>query len=138
MGTQTSLERMNHGQTMEAVKNGLHSNGSAFEEQKLDTKGYCKLNKLEDKVILKLKGDFDSNNIDCANASMKTTKSLLHRFFELDLNEVETITMQAMALLIINLKILKENGTHTKVTGLDGEKLKLANELGMHFIAQID
>ena len=54
------------------------------------------------------------------------------------MNKLETIDMKAMALLGITLKELKENGIKTKVTGLYGEKLKLANELGMHFIAQID
>jgi ABC-type transporter Mla MlaB component len=123
---------------MEAIQNRLHSNGSAFEEQKLITKGYFKLNKSGSKVTLKLKGDFNNTNINCVNSSMKMINSLRHRHFELDLSEVETITMQAMALLIINLKMLEENGLHTKATGLDRGKLKLANELGMHFITRTE
>ena len=53
------------------------------------------------------------------------------------MSEVDTIDMQAMALLTISLKTLKENGMYTKVTGLDAEIRKMAFELGMHCIAQI-
>ncbi len=123
---------------MEAIQIRSQDNSNPLEKKKPLTRGYFKLSKSSSKITLKLRGDFNSNNIDCVNASMKMTKSLRHRFFELDLNEVENITMQAVALLIINLKILKKNGTETKVTGIDGEKLKLANELGMHFITRID
>ncbi len=121
---------------MEAIQNRLRRNGSAFEEQKRIAKGYFKLNKSGSKVTLKLKGDFNNTNINCVDSSIKLINSLRHRHFELDLSEVETITMQAMALLIINLKMLEENGVHTKATGLDRGKLKLASELGMHFITR--
>ncbi len=123
---------------MEAIQNRLYGNGSVSEEQKRTFKGYFKLKKSGSKVTLKLKGDFNNTNINCVNSSMKMINSLRHRHFELDLSEVETITMQAMALLIINLKTLKVNGGHTKVIGLDEGKLKVANELGMHFITQIN
>jgi ABC-type transporter Mla MlaB component len=123
---------------MEAIQNGLYSNDSAFEEQKRSFKGYFKLNKSGSKVTLKLKGDFNNTNINCVNSSMKMINSLCHRHFELDLSEVENITMQAMALLIINLKMLEESGVHTKATGLDRGKLKLASELGMHFITRTE
>jgi len=43
-----------------------------------------------------------------------------------------------MALLIISLKTLKENGINTKITGLDEKHRKLANALGMHCIAQVN
>ncbi len=119
---------------MEAILNRSQDNSNPFEKKKSITRGYFKLSKSSSKITLKLRGDFNSNNIDCVNASMKMTKSLRHRLFELDLNEVKTITMQAMALLIINLKILKGTGTDTKVIGLDEGKLKLANKLGMDFI----
>ena len=36
-----------------------------------------------------------------------------------------------------NLKILKEKGIYTNVTGFDEEKRKLAHELGLHYITQI-
>jgi ABC-type transporter Mla MlaB component len=123
---------------MEAIHIRSQDNNNPFEQEKPVTRGYFKLNKSGRKIILKLRGDFNSNNIDCVKASMKMTKSLHHRFFELDLNEVENITMQAMALLIINLKIIKGTGTDTKVIGLDEGKLKLANKLGMSFITQIN
>jgi len=121
---------------MEAAQDELHSDGSVFEEQKRIAKGYFKLNKSGSKVILKLRGDFNDTNINCVASSMKMINSLRYRHFELDFREVETITMEAMALLIINLKILEENRIHTKVTGLDQGKLKLADELGMHFITR--
>ena len=123
---------------MEAIQIRSQDNSNPLEKKKPLTRGYFKLSKSSSKITLKLRGDFNSNNIDCVNASMKMTKSLRHRLFELDLNEVKTITMQAMALLIINLKILEENRMHTKVTGLDEEKLKLAHELRMHIIVQIN
>jgi len=123
---------------MEVIQDKLQRNSSAFEEQKLITKGYFKLNKSGSKVTLTLKGDFNNTNINCVNSSIKMINSLRHRHFELDLSEAETITMQAMALLIISLKILEENKIHTKVTGLQRERLKLSHELGMHLITQID
>ena len=123
---------------MEAIQIRSQDNSNPLEQKKPITRGYFKLSKSSSKITLKLRGDFNSNNIDCVNASMKMTKSLRHRFFELDLKEVENITMQAMALLIINLKILKRTGRVTKVIGLDEGKLKLVNKLGMSFITQIN
>jgi len=123
---------------MEAVQNELYITGSSYEERKLITKGYFKLHQSSSKITLKLKGDFNSNNIDCISTSIAMVKELHHRIFELDLCEAKTITMQAMALFIINLKTLEENGVHTKVIGLDRGKLKLARGLGMHFISSMN
>lgn len=58
-------------------------------------------------------------------------------FLELDMNEVNTINMQAMAMIVITLKELKESGISTTVTGLNKVNLSLAEGLGMQFITQV-
>ena len=123
---------------MKAAPDKLYSTGRTFKVQQLSTRGYFKLNHSSGKITLKLRGDFNSDNIDCVKASVKMTQSLCNACFEIDLNEVNTISMQAMALLAINLKILKEKGIYTNVIGLKEGKLKMAHDLGMHFIAQIN
>ena len=123
---------------MKAIPKILHSNDNINKKQKLNTKGYFKLNHSDKKVALKLRGNFNSTNIEYVKALMKTTQFSCYGCFEIDLNEVTTISMRAMALLVINLKVLREKGIYTHVTGLDEGKLKLAHELGMHFITQIN
>ena len=56
---------------------------------------------------------------------------------ELEMSEVETINMKAMARLIIALKELEEQGINTAVKGLNEKKRRLAYELGMNYITQI-
>jgi len=57
---------------------------------------------------------------------------------EIDMSGVDTTDMRTMALLIIAIKTLREDGIHTKITGLAEENRTLANALGMHWIAQIN
>jgi len=66
------------------------------------------------------------------------SKSFHNRSLELDMSEIETIDMKAMALLTITLKELKESGIRTKVMGLNGVNLILAKKSGMHYITQIN
>ena len=100
-------------------------------------KGFMKIEQSDNKSILKLRGDFDSNNVHMIKQAMVISKSLNNSFFELDMIEVKTITMQAMTMLIITLKKLKESGMSTAVTGLNKTSFNLAKELGMQFIAQM-
>ena len=89
------------------------------------------------KTILKLKGNFDRNNTLWIKKAMLASKSIHKNRIELDMQEVDTIDMAAMALIIIALKALKESGIATQVTGLDEDKCALARSLGMHYITQI-
>ena len=104
----------------------------------MNQKGFFLIRPLDNKAILKLKGDFDGNNIHLIRNAMLLKKVLSHNYLELDMSRVETINMQAMALLSINLKRLRDSGTKTRVTGLDKTKCNLAKELGMQFITQIN
>jgi len=100
-------------------------------------KGFLKIEQSDNKRTFKLRGDFDSNNVHMIKQAMVISKSLNNSFFELDMIEVKTITMQAMTMLIITLKKLKESGMSTAVTGLNKTSFNLAKELGMQFIAQM-
>ncbi len=123
---------------MEAIQNELQEDINVCELKKaIITKGYFKIRVSDSKMTLKLKGGFDSGNIYGISQAMIMCKSFHKRFVELDMREVETIDMQAMSLLIINLKTLKESGIKTKVSGIGGENLKLAHDLGVRFITQI-
>ena len=66
------------------------------------------------------------------------SKPFHNRSLELDMSEVETIEMKAMALLTITLKDLKESGIRIKVKGLNGANLILAKKIGMHYITKIN
>jgi anti-anti-sigma regulatory factor len=66
------------------------------------------------------------------------SKPFHNRSLALDMSEIETIDMKAMALLTITLKELKESGIRMKVMGLNEANLILAKKLGMHYITQIN
>jgi anti-anti-sigma regulatory factor len=125
--------------TMEAILNELQEdrNASELKKKAIITEGYFKTRLSDSKFTLKLKGDINNNNVYEISKAMIKSKFSHKRFVELDMSEVETIDMQAMSLLIINLKTLEESGMKTKVTGIGGENLKLANDLGIRFITQI-
>jgi hypothetical protein len=53
------------------------------------------------------------------------------------MSAVQTINMHAMALLILTLKTLKENGIDVAITGLCEEKLTVAYQFVMQCINQI-
>jgi len=124
---------------MEPILNETHSDRSPDEqvERRHVTVGYFKIKPSNGKFTFELKGDFISENIKGIGVAMTKSKAFNKKFFELDMSAVETIDMQAMALLIISLKTLIDNGTEGSVTGLDGEKRKLAYELGMQYVSQI-
>ena len=107
------------------------------EKKKLVAKGYFRIRSVNGTCNLKLKGQFNGKNRKVIHQAMSMSGASRRKCIELDMSEVDTIDMQAMALLTISLKTLKENGMYTKVTGLDAEIRKMAFELGMHCIAQI-
>ena len=109
------------------------------EDQQMSiAEGFFKISHLNGKCIYKLKGDFNENNINTISKVLLTNSTLNEKSIELDMSKVASINMQAMARLIIAFKELKEHGTNTIVNGLNGKKHKLAYELGMHYISQIN
>lgn len=124
---------------MKAMPNASMENSNKIiqKKKKLIAKGFFKIRHTNGTCALKLKGDFNSKNSKVIHQAMSMSGASHRKCIELDMSEVDTIDMQAMALLTISLKTLKENGMYTKVTGLDAEIRKMAFELGMHCIAQI-
>jgi len=90
------------------------------------------------KTTLKLKGNFDRTNTLWIKKAMLASTSIHKNTIELDMREVDTIDMAAMALITIALKVLKDSGITTQVTGLDEGKCALARTLGMHYITRIN
>ena len=125
--------------TMQTNHNKLKDESNTFTQEKirLITTGNFTIGPSENKCTLKLKGNFNTTSINDIRKGIRMSKSFRRKCIELDMSAVKTIDMRTMALLIISLKTLKEHGTHTRVTGLNGDKLKLANELGMHFVTHI-
>ena len=124
---------------MEIVLNDVHGvNGTGEQVQKRPvTIGYFRIKPSNGRITFELKGDFNRDNIKGISKVITSSKALNRKFFELDMSRVETIDMQAMALLIISLKTLSDRGTQGSVTGLDGGKRNLAYELGMQYVSQI-
>ena len=100
-------------------------------------KGFFTIKKINGTCALKLKGDFNSKNSKVIHQAMSMSGASHRKCIEIDMREVDTIDMRAMALLIISIKTLKEHGIDTKITGLAEENRKLANELGMHWVAHV-
>jgi len=107
-------------------------------KEKPISKGLFNIRYSDNKCILKLQGDFNRNNISGICKAMIRGTSSRKKCVELDMSEIENIDMQTMARLIIVLKALKDHGKYTAVTGLYGKKHKLACELGMHYITQVN
>jgi ABC-type transporter Mla MlaB component len=101
------------------------------------TIGYFKIKPSADRVTFELKGDFNRDNITGISRAITRSKALHGKFFELDMSRVATIDMQAMALLIIALKALKERGAVGSVAGLAGGNRDLAYALGMQYVSRI-
>jgi len=90
------------------------------------TAGYFRMKESDNKITLKLKGDFDSNNI-CSIKLMLLKKSFCTRFLELDMSEIETISSEALAQLITTLQICEEREITTAMTGLEETNLNVFN-----------
>ena len=100
-------------------------------------KGCFRIRSANGTCTLKLKGYFSSKNSKVIHQAMSMSGASHRKCIEIDMREVDTIDMRAMALLIISIKTLKEHGIDTKITGLAEENRKLANELGMHWVAHV-
>lgn len=124
---------------MQTHKNALQENSDQFLKgrENLLAKGCLRVIHSNGKSILALEGDLTRNNIIEISKRILKSTPCQKKCVELDMTAVVSIDMQAMALLVISLKKLKENGTSTKVTGLNGGKLRLAETLGMHFVTQV-
>jgi len=107
-------------------------------KEEIKNRGFFLIQQSYHKSTFELKGDFNSNNIHKIIKALRRSKSSKKDFIELDMKKLETIDIKAMALFIITLKELKESGVKTKVTGLDGKNLNLAEELGIKYITQIN
>jgi hypothetical protein len=124
---------------METVSSALHGIPGAGEtaEKSPVTIGYFKIKPSDGRVIFELKGDFNRDNIKGIGRAITCSQALHRKFFELDMSRVASIDMQAMTLLIISLKALRDRGTEGSVTGLAGGNRVLAYELGMQHVSRI-
>ena len=124
---------------MKAMPNASLENSNKIIQKKKKpiAKGFFKIRHTNGTCALKLKGDFNSKNSKVIHQAMSMSGASHRKFMEIDMSAVDTIDMRAMALLIISLKTLKENGIQTKITGLAEENRKLANALGMHWVAHV-
>jgi anti-anti-sigma regulatory factor len=124
---------------METVCNETHKVHGTGEQVKKRPViiGYFKIKPSDSRVTFELKGDFNIDNIKGISKAITRSKALHRKFFELDMSRVETIDMQAMAMLIISLKTLRDRGAEGSVIGLDEGKRNLAYELGMQYVSQI-
>lgn len=91
------------------------------------TAGYFRIKESDDKITLKLKGDFDINNIYSIKL-MLLKKSFCTRFLELDMSEIETISSEALAQLSTTLQICEEREMTTEMTGLEETNLNVSNQ----------
>lgn len=107
------------------------------QKKSLVPEGFFKINPSIGKCVFTLKGVFNESNISLICKVMTMSFSFQERSMELEMSEVETINMKAMARLIIALKELEEQGINTAVKGLNEKKRRLAYELGMNYITQI-
>jgi anti-anti-sigma regulatory factor len=124
---------------MDTVSSVIHSVPGAGEttEKSPVTIGYFKIKPSDGRVIFELKGDFNRDNIKGISKAITRSKALHRKYFELDMSRIASIDMQAMTLLIIALKALRDRGTEGSVTGLAGENRSLALELGMQYVSRI-
>lgn len=99
--------------------------------------GFFTIRPYDEKTTLKLRGSFDRTNTLWIKKAMLASKTIHRNTIELDMREVDTIDMPAMALITIALKALREYGVSTRVTGLDEKQRTLAYSLGMHHITHI-
>jgi ABC-type transporter Mla MlaB component len=124
---------------METVTSAIHGvpGAGATAEKSPVTIGYFKIKPSDGRVVFELKGDFNRNNIKGISKAIIRSQALHRKFFELDMRLVASIDMQAMTLLIISLKALRDRGTEGSVTGLAGGIRALAFELGMQYVSRI-
>jgi anti-anti-sigma regulatory factor len=84
--------------------------------------GLFNIRRSDSTLTLKLKGDFDTENIDWITQILKKRRFFSCKIFELDMSGVGTISSGALSQLFIVLQILQERETKTFLTGLDPAK----------------
>ena len=87
----------------------------------MQTKGFFKIRRSESKVALKLKGNFDTDNICWINHVLINRKFFHSKFLELDMSEAGNINARTMVILASTLRKLRERGVAVKVTGHVGD-----------------
>ena len=87
----------------------------------MKTKGFFKIRRSDSKVALKLKGNFDTDNICWINHALINRKFFHSKFLELDMSEAGNINARTMAILASTLRKLRERGVTVKVTEQAGE-----------------
>ena len=80
-------------------------------------KGFIKVRRSEDKIALKLKGTFNTENIQWIHHALINRKFFRSQYIELDMSEVEDITRRSISMLFNTLNTLKERGVSVRVTG---------------------
>ena len=87
----------------------------------MQTKGFFKIRRSESKVALKLKGNFDTDNICWINHVLINRKFFHSKFLELDMSEAGNINARTMVILASTLRKLRKRGVAVKVTGHVGD-----------------
>ena len=80
-------------------------------------KGFFKVRRSEDKIALKLKGTFNSENIQWIHHALINRTFFRSQYIELDMSEAEDITRRSIGMLFNALNTLKERGVSVRVTG---------------------
>ena len=101
---------------MKAMPNASLENSNKRIQKKRTpiAKGFFNVSHTNGICALKLRGDFNSKNSKVIHQAMSMSGASHRKFIEIDMSAVDTIDMRAMALLIISLKTLKENGIRNK------------------------
>jgi ABC-type transporter Mla MlaB component len=87
----------------------------------MKTKGFFKIRRSDSKVALKLKGNFDTDNICWINHVLINRKFFHSKFLELDMSEAGNINARTLAILASTLNKLRERGVTVKVTDHVGD-----------------
>lgn len=80
-------------------------------------KGFFKVRRSEDKIALKLKGNFNIENIQWIHHALINRTFFRSQYIELDMSEAEDITRRSISMLFNALNTLKERGVSVSVTG---------------------
>jgi hypothetical protein len=87
----------------------------------METKGFFNIRRSESTVALKLKGNFDTDNIYWINHVLINRKFFHSRFLEIDMSEAGNINARTMAMIASTLSKLRERGVIVKVTEQAGD-----------------
>ncbi len=82
-------------------------------------KGFFIIRPFNNRTVIKLNGNFDSNNVYWLNKAMLMSESFHNKYLEIDMMDVQNINIKAMSSLNDTLKRLNKNGMRTKITGFN-------------------